>query len=1086
SVPAGPVGEGSPARATPPLPDRPSDVDTKLRQGRPPVDTGAPNGENCADVAAIPLLGALWSLFPAGDAVVPPGEDVLGRTIVEVAVDGVDPATVDGLADLVGRPLTRPLARSLIESLWATDRYRDVRVEGLPVAGGVRLVVRLDLRRRIRTLDATGNDHMDLHEMRRAARFVPDSEEHPDLLNEMRGRIESAYAARGFPNASVDFEARETSDPARIALVAVVNEGEPTRIASVRLAGTPVYPQRMLLGELAVGPGDPWDQPALAEAVRRLLRFYRHRGYLLATASEPEVEPLDDGRVALTIRVEAGLPVTIVFGGNVHVTAGDLAVVVGLDEAPDLGPTGLGNACIRIVEHYRALGFPSAAAHWSVVDDSAGVPPPESLDQTPRDGFGEVGGAPPASGPPVGPVRLLRFRIREGPRLRVARIEWDGNEHLADGDLDGIVREHVTAALNRPALFQPFLPGELGSLGLSGEDILARSGALPPLLPAWSTREIFIEQAYREAAVRATQRYRAEGFLEAEVAFGGVRRDPGGRAIEPRFAVREGPRSLLGSVRVEGNEMVPVRDIEREFLVEAGGPVDEMLVEETRRAILELYASRGHLFAAVETRAEFTPDRTRVDLAYVVAEGPRVRVARIEVSGNEETSESLILGALSFGVGDVFTPDAAETSEQRLLRLGIFHGVTIAPAAPEVPEEEKTIVVQVRERPPQALELRAGFSTAEGVRGAFGYGYRNLFGYAMGLRLQLKLNYLIFFIGQEDFERHFDALALQDQLERSVTAGVNLPYLPGLGGLIGTQFDFANERDNRPFYGIDRTSAFLGLSTGWRKLLAFQLRGGIEHNDVLTFEGLPESVCTGREPPGASCLPPDAARQLRTPSGVSTFAVVRSSFTVDWRDSPFNPTRGIYASATAEFVRSFGAVDDPGTEIREQNFSNLVKASFLLSGYVPLVEEMVLALSGRFGRVFHLQDGSRTFADRYFYLGGFDTIRGLPQESLAAADLAADLEPEHVQPGGDVFVVARAELRFPLTDTVSGAVFADAGNLWRHTDRFDPVDLRYTAGAGLRIGTPIGPLTFDYGVNLVRREAIGEEFGALHFSIGMF
>ena len=44
--------------------------------------------------------------------------------------------------------------------------------------------------------------------------------------------------------------------------------------------------------------------------------------------------------------------------------------------------------------------------------------------------------------------------------------------------------------------------------------------------------------------------------------------------------------------------------------------------------------------------------------------------------------------------------------------------------------------------------------------------------------------------------------------------------------------------------------------------------------------------------------------------------------------------------------------------------------------------------------------------------------------------------------------------------------------------------LRYALGAGLRIGTPIGPLAFDYGFNLIRRP--WEDVGAFHFSIGLF
>jgi outer membrane translocation and assembly module TamA len=56
--------------------------------------------------------------------------------------------------------------------------------------------------------------------------------------------------------------------------------------------------------------------------------------------------------------------------------------------------------------------------------------------------------------------------------------------------------------------------------------------------------------------------------------------------------------------------------------------------------------------------------------------------------------------------------------------------------------------------------------------------------------------------------------------------------------------------------------------------------------------------------------------------------------------------------------------------------------------------------------------------------------------------------------------------------------------VWRDSRFFSPSTLRYASGAGLRLGTPIGPLALDYGVNLVRRP--WEDFGAFHFSIGLF
>jgi outer membrane protein assembly factor BamA len=100
--------------------------------------------------------------------------------------------------------------------------------------------------------------------------------------------------------------------------------------------------------------------------------------------------------------------------------------------------------------------------------------------------------------------------------------------------------------------------------------------------------------------------------------------------------------------------------------------------------------------------------------------------------------------------------------------------------------------------------------------------------------------------------------------------------------------------------------------------------------------------------------------------------------------------------------------------------------------------------------------------------------------------------------GGDFFVNPRLELRIPLGQTLRTAFFVDSGNLWTSTESraLGSFRLRYAVGAGLRVGTPVGPLVFDYGINVERfldailpereNQRFWEEFGAFHFSIGVF
>ena len=83
-------------------------------------------------------------------------------------------------------------------------------------------------------------------------------------------------------------------------------------------------------------------------------------------------------------------------------------------------------------------------------------------------------------------------------------------------------------------------------------------------------------------------------------------------------------------------------------------------------------------------------------------------------------------------------------------------------------------------------------------------------------------------------------------------------------------------------------------------------------------------------------------------------------------------------------------------------------------------------------------------------------------------------------------MVLRGEFRFPIVGDLSGGLFVDLGNLWIEPP-LNPLDLRPTAGFGLRFGTPVGPIAFDLGFLLAPRDDLGEEtFGSFHFSIGLF
>jgi outer membrane protein assembly factor BamA len=197
---------------------------------------------------------------------------------------------------------------------------------------------------------------------------------------------------------------------------------------------------------------------------------------------------------------------------------------------------------------------------------------------------------------------------------------------------------------------------------------------------------------------------------------------------------------------------------------------------------------------------------------------------------------------------------------------------------------------------------------------------------------------------------------------------------------------------------------------------------------------------------------------LRDPDDVFALDVttraarLTSTVVSDFRDDPFNATRGLFHSSAFEYAPSA-----LGSDLR---FIKYYLQQFV---YRPLAPGVISASAFRLGagRGF----GQNLLRSERFYAGGANTVRGYAENSFGEHDFFGD------PAGGQAQLVLNQELRFPIFRWVRGVGFLDAGNVFDRAADLSFGNLRVGAGAGLRVSTPVGLFRLDLGVPVSRDDA---------------
>ncbi|MEQ1669259.1 MAG: outer membrane protein assembly factor BamA [Hyphomicrobium sp.] len=620
----------------------------------------------------------------------------------------------------------------------------------------------------------------------------------------------------------------------------------------------------------------------------------------------------------------------------------------------------------------------------------------------------------------------LVFEITEGGATKVKGINFVGNRAFSDGQLRDIISTTQTGWFD-------FLKGT----SIYDPDRMSLD------------RELI------------RQYYLKNGYADATVTAGNAELDPDGTGFIITFAVEEGELYNFGAVNIESSlAEVPAEAYTGELLTAAGDVYNASLIDKTTEKLTLAIAEKGYAFARVRPRAVPDVSSHTIGITYVVDEGPRIYIERINIVGNERTKDHVIRREFRLAEGDAYNPLMVDRAKKRLMGLGIFKAAEVK-RRPGSSPDRVVLDVELTEQSTGELSFGAGFSTNEGVIGDVSITERNLLGNGQFLRLKLA----------GSFERMQIDLSFTEPrfLDRNLSAGFDL---------------YHKEVDQTKQSGFKQRKSGGQVRLGFplAENLWMQTHYGLSRDEIYDVSG--NASLAIKEACGDTVLNAAAANCKNEAYWTS---LVGTTLTYDARNHPKNPTRGFYLQLEDEFAGLGGDVSywKVGAEAR---------------AYYPITEKITLI-----GRVIggHIQGwGGDDVKILDSYFKGGETVRGFERAGYGARDMTAGGRGDAL--GGTSYWAATAEVRFPIPfiPDISGAVFADAGSLWdvggsakttqncgkkNAAGNFvgvclsDENTIRASVGASLMWNSPVGPLRMDYAEVLSKATVDKEQqfrFGA--------
>lgn len=863
-----------------------------------------------------------------------------------------------------------------------------------------------------------------------------------------------AFAADAFSQEN-DSDENVTYNPA------IFYSGTPKKyeIAEINVTGVEEYDTQALinLSGLTVGqhvmvPGDD-----ISDAVKR---YWKHGMFSYVSISADKIV---GSKIYLTINLTLRPKVSdITYHGTKKTENDDLEERIGLIKGGHITPNMLDRAERLIKRYYDEKGFKNAEIRIMQRDDNVAEN-----------------------------TVFVDIYIDKKEKVKVSHIYLEGNEKLTNKDILKVMKK----------------TNEKGKLS-----------------EFFRTKK-YIDKEYESDKEKIMEKYGELGYRDAYIVYDSVATHED-NTVDIYLKIDEGDKYFLRNVKWIGNTVYN-SDLLGELLEMKSGDVynQKKLAERLNTdedAVGNLYYNNGYVFLQLDP-VEVNVDGDSIDLEMRITEGPQATINKVNIFGNDRVYENVVRRELFTRPGDLFSRDALERSYRQVAQMGHFNPENIDPQVkPNTNDGTVDIDWNLESKSNDQVELSAGWGQT-GIIGRLSLKFTN---FSMHNLFHKSDNYRMF-IPQGDGQ----TLSISGQTNGSYYQSYSISFFePWLGGSrpnslsvsmfyskqtdisdtyynssyynnyyqymygygsYGNNYYGYNYNNYDAYYDPDKYIKLFGASVGWGTRLHwpddyFTLYGELSYTRYIlkdwsyflinngTCNNLSLNLTLGRNTTDNAIFPRTGSEFSFSVSLTPPYSLFDG---VDYAGLANDPTSSTYQQ---QLQQKHKWIEYNKWKFKSKTYTALTSGKKCL----------VLMTRADFGILGSYNSNKRSPFET-FCVGG-DGMSGASYTYATEIVGLRGYQNGSLTPTGEGYAYSRltAELRYPFmmenSTTIYGLAFVEGGNAWTDIKKFNPFDMKRSAGVGVRIFLPmIGMMGLDwaYGFDPIygSREYGGSQ---IHFILG--